>query len=322
MAGTPTTGRGLYIDKALTGTIINRRPEGFIADAFVPVVNVDKQTGIFWKFDHMEFRRHEEGISRRSPGAPARKVNLSVGTDTYVAQNYALGAEWYIEDEVNADDILQWRETNGMLLMDRLMMDYEMRVAQIATNTSNVGTVTTVASAWSDPDNSSPFDDINNKLEAFRQRTGVRANTMIIPQTVVKDLRRNAQLRSILFGDGGGLVTADRMAQLFDEIDQVLIPYALVNTAGEQETVNGSGTLSDVWGNDSIWLMHKNSLSGRNVDSWITAFRWTSPLFTTPFAARTLPFDAKHMKTEMDVHYYQSEKIVSADLGERVLITV
>ena len=245
---------------------------------------------------------------------------MTVSTDTYVAQNFALGAEWFVEDEANADEVLQWATTQSTLLMDRLMVDYEMRISDLCTNTSNVGTVTTVASAWTDPDNSSPFDDINNKIEDFRRRTGAMANTMIIPRPVMKDLRRNAQLRSILFGDGPGLADAQRFASLFDGINQVLIPWSLVNTAGEQETINGSGTLSDIWGDDSIWLMHKNPLSGRNVDSWMTAFRWTNPLFTVPFAVRRLPFDSKHLKQEIDVHYYQAEKIVSADLGERILI--
>lgn len=320
MTGTPSTGRALHVDRALSNTIVNRRPDGFIADAFVPVVGVQKQTDFFWKFNHLEFRRHEPNLSRRSPGAPARKVGMTVSTDTYVAQNFALGAEWFIEDEANADEVLQWATTQSQLLMDRLMVDYEVRIADLCINTSNVGTVTTVASAWTDPDNSAPFDDINNKIEAYRLRTGVRPNTMIVPTAIAKDLRRNAQLRSILFGDGAGLASAERMASLFDGISQVLMPFSLVNTAGEQETINGSGTLADIWGNDSIWLMHKNPLQGRNVDSWMTAFRWTNPLFTVPFAVRRLPFDSKHLKQEIDVHYYQAEKIVSADLAERILV--
>lgn len=317
MAGTPSTGRALHVDIALSNTIINRRPQGFIADAFVPIVQVDKQTDFFWKYDHLEFKRFTPNLSRRSPGAAARKIGMTVSTDTYIAQNYALGVEWTIEDEVNADEVLQWAQTQSELLMDALMVDYEMRIADICTNSSNVGTVTTIASQWSDPDNSSPFDDLNIKLENFRQRTGVRANTLIIPEPVMVNLRRNAQLRSILFGDGAGLVDEARLASLFPTIDQVLVPWSMVNTAGEQETINGSGTLSDIWGNH-CWLMHKNAVSGRNVDSWITGFRWTNPRFTVPFAVRRLPFDTKHLKQEIDVHYYQAEKIVSADLGERI----
>jgi hypothetical protein len=217
---------------------------------------------------------------------------------------------------VNADDVLAWATTNAELLMDRLMVDYEMRVADLATTSANVGTVTTIASAWSDPDNSAPFDDLNTKIEQFRQRTGKRVNTMILPEAVMTDLRRNAQLRSVLFGDNGGLVQAQQLASMLN-IGQVLVPFAQVNTAGEAATAAGNGTLSDIWG-PHCWLMHKNPLVGRNVDSWLTAFRWTSPLFGQPFAVRRLPFNLDTLTYRIDTQYYQAEKLVSADLGERI----
>lgn len=316
MAGTPNTGRALHVDQALSNLIIDRRPEGFIVDAFLPVVSVGKQHDFYWKKDHLQGRRHEPNLSDRAPGTRAKVVSTRVSTDTYAAVNFALAAEWTVEDQVNADEILAWATTNAELLMDRMMVDYEMRVAGLATNSSNVGTVTTIASAWSDPDNSSPFDDLNTKIENFRKRTGKRVNTMIVPEGVMSNLRRNAQLRSILFGDNGGLVQPGQLASVLN-IDQVLVPYAQVNTAGEQETVNGNGTLSDIWGNHT-WLLNKSAVSGRNVDSWITAFRWTSPLLGQPFAVRRLPFNQDTLTYRIETHYYQAEKLVSTDLGERI----
>ncbi len=316
MAGAPSTGRALHIDRALSNIVINRRPEGFIADDFLPVTNVSKQTDFYWKFDHYQFRTYKPNMTDRSPGGRAKKISVNVGTDTYAARNYAIGAQWTVEDEVNADEILQWARTNAEVAMDTLMMDYEVRLADIATNTSNVGTVTTINSAWSDADNSSPYDDLNTKLENFRQRTGRRANTLIIPEQVMVQLRRNNQLRSIIFGDNGGLVNVNQMVGLFPGIEQIFVPSALVNTQEEQATINGSGTLANVWQNH-CWLLDRRMLTGRNVDTWLQAFRWTSPMFGVPFAVRRF-FDEKTLTHEVELAYYQDEKIVSADLCERI----
>lgn len=316
MSGAPNTGRQIHVDRALSNILVNRRPEGFIADQLLPITNVSKQTDFFWKYNHLEARRFEPGLDVRAPGGRANKVSFTVSTDVYAAKNYALGAEWTVEDEVNADEELGWAEYHTTIVGDRLMLSYEMRVADLAVDSSNVGTVTTIASAWSDPDNSSPFTDINQKIEDFRKRTGMAPNIMIMPSQVARDLRANAQIRSLLFGDNGGLITPQMFAGLF-EIDRVLIPRAQVNTAGEQETINGSGTLSDVWG-PHLWLAKVNLLSGRFVDTWLNAFRWTAPMFGVPMAVQRFAFDEKRKVQEIEGSYYQVEKVVSPDLAERV----
>lgn len=316
MSGAPQTGRALHVDQALSNILVNRRPVGFIADQLVPITSVSKQTDFYWTRNHLEARRHEPGLSRRAPGAKANKVSYTVGTDTYVAKNYALAAEWTLEDEVNADEILQWAENHTGLVGDRLMVDYEMRIADLAVNTSNVGTVSTISSAWSDADNSTPFTDLETRIELFRQRTGLRPNTMVIPRQVASNLRANAQIRGLLFGDRGGTVTAAALASLFD-IERVLIPESQVNTQDEQATINGSGTLSDIWG-PHLWLAHIRLLQGRDVDTWINAFRWTNPRFGVPMAVRRLPFDQETLMQKIDAMYWQDEKVVNSDLAERI----
>lgn len=316
MSGTPQTGRALHVDRALSGILVDRRPEGFIADQLVPITPVSKRTDFYWKHNHLEARRFEQGLDIRAPGGVANKVSYSVSTAVYTVKNYALGAEWVVEDEVNADEELEWAGYHTTVLADRLLMSYEMRIADLVVNTSNVGTVTTINSAWSDADNSSPFADINQEIENFRKRTGLLPNTMIIPSQVARDLRANAEIRGLLFGDGGGLVTPQMFASLFS-VPKVLIPAAQVNTQGEQETINGSGTMSDVWG-PHLWLANIKLLQGRFVDTWINAFRWTSPQLGVPMAVRRLPFKEEEMVSTIDAMYYQGEEIVSSDLAVRV----
>lgn len=310
----PSTGRDLHVDRPLSNLVIARRPEGFIADRILPVTPVSKQSDLFYKYDHLESRRYEANLTARAPGTESRKVHFTVSSDNYFAKNYALGTDWPVEDIVNADEILAWAETNVMFLQDRIMFDYERRVADLVH--TNVHTTTNVATAWSNRTGSRPYDDLNDILEGFRLATGVKANKIIIPEAVMSDLRANDQFRDLLFGDSGGLVTAQQIAGLLD-IAEVLVPTAQINTFAETETLNGSASMADVWG-DRVILAHINLAAGKFTDTYMNAFRWTNPSFGVPFAVKRFPFDEKKKIFSMEVEYYQDEKIISGDLGWRI----
>jgi len=316
MPGTPSTGRDLHVDVPLSNVVVGRRPEGFIADLLLPVTPVSKQSDIFYKYNHGHFRRHEVNLSARAPGTEAKKVHFTVSSDTYFAPNYALATDWPVEDEVNHDEVLAWAETSAINLTDRLMVDYEIRIADLAVNTTNVQTVTSINTAWSNTTGSRPLDDLTSEVENFRQATGLKPNTLIVPEQIMTVLRRNDQLRDVLFGDRGGLVTETQLATLIG-VDRILVPAAQINTFAETETENGSWSLADAWGSH-IWLAKINLLQGRMTDTWLNAFRWTSPMLGVPFAVQRHPFDVKKKIFEMEVGYYQAEKVVSTDLAIRV----
>lgn len=304
-------GRDLHIDRVMSNILVGRRPEGYIADALVPVLGVSKQSDIYYKTDHLYNRLYEAGISARAPGTEVRKVRFAVSSDTYYAKNYGLGADWTMEDEANADAELQWANEHGVLVTDRLLVDYEIRVAD-KVNTS-VYTTTNVATAWSNKTGSRPIDDMVAQAELFRLKTGMKPNAVVIPEEIMVDLRQNDQIRDRLFGDKGGTATDAQIAGLFN-LSKLLVPSFLVNSAGMGATLAGSGEMHAAWVK-KVFFMHQSPLPGRKVDTFLQAFRWTNPLFGTPWAVQRFPFDAKKGISELQITYYQDEKIVSSDLG-------
>ena len=311
----PSTGRELHIDVPLSNIVVGRRPEGFIADQLLPVVTVQKQSNVYWKTAPKEWNRYESGLTARAPMTEAKKVSFTVSSDTYYAKNYALGAEWPVEDEVNADEVLQWATNNANYVMDRLMIDYEMRIATLATTSANVGTIFVATSGWNSAARTA-YTDLLTWRDGFKDITGKMPNTLIIPRNVMSKLKVNDQFRDILYGDRGGVVTAQQIAALL-EIPRVLTPTVQVNTAVEVDPQ--TGTYADVWaGNGNLWMGYIDTLGGQFTDTWAQAFRWTSPLFGMPFAVQRYPYDARKKKYDLDVSYYQDEKIVSSDLMVRV----
>lgn len=314
----PSVGRALHVDVPLSNVLLNRRPEGFIADQFIPITPVDKQSNMYYRFRHGEWARFEAGLTLRAPRSEPRKVHFSVSSDTYFCNNYALGTDWAVEDQVNADMILNWANNHGVFLMDRLMMDYEWRIAQFAVTTSNVRTVTLTSCGWFNA-GAPIYRELLDQKENFRRATGMTPNTMVIPETLSRFIKTNSQLNAVLFGTNGGVPTLQQLAGLL-EIERVLIPKVQANTFNETETVNGSWSYSDVWGTDSIWMAHTKTLPGMMTDTWIQAFRWTDPALGVPMAAERFPYDAKRKCYDMQVGYYQGEKVVSPDLGMRIIV--
>lgn len=315
----PSTGRTLHVDVPLSNVLINRRPSGFVADQFIPVVPVGKQSDMYFKFRHGEWARYEAGLTYRAPRTEARKVHFSVASDNYFAKNYALGTDLAAEDVVNTDVILNWAENHGKFLMDRLMTDYEWRIAQFATNSSNVRTVTLTACGW--VNQSAPIvTELLTAKENIRIATGRMPNTLVVPETLRRYITVNSQVCSILFGSNGGMATVEQLAGLIGGISKVIVPSAQANTFAEAETINGSWGYTDVWGRDSIWLAYTDTMPLKETDTWIQAFRWTDPQLGVPFALERFPYDPKKKMYEMSVGYYQDEKVVSTDLATRIIV--
>jgi hypothetical protein len=311
----PSTGRELHIDVAMSNLVVGRRPVGYIGDQLLPIVNVDKQSNLYYKFPHKEWNRYEAGLTRRAPKTEAKKVGFTVSSDAYYAENYALGADWPVEDEVNADAVLNWAQNNALFVTDRLMMDYEMRIMDMAVTSANVATIFLASSGWNSAART-VLTDMLDWRDSFKDLTGLMPNTMIIPRRVMSKLKVNDQLRDMLYGDRGGVVTAQQIGGLLD-IPNVLLPTIQVNTAVEADPQ--TGTYADVWaGNGNLWMGYIDTLNGQFADTWAQAFRWTSPLFNTPMAVQRYPFDPKKKVYELEVSYYQDEKIVSSDLMIRV----
>jgi hypothetical protein len=296
--------------------MVGRKPSGFIADQIIPAIPVAKQSARYWTTNRKEFYRHEPNISQRAPLAAPRKVTFSVSSDTYFADNYALGAEWPIEDEVNAEREIRLAEMNAMNVTTKLLYDFEFRVSNLANAAANIATTTQVATVWSNKTGSAIYSNLIDNIETFRQLTGVRPNRVVIPEAVWIHVKRNDEIRDILFGDRGGLASTAQVANLL-EVEQVLVPQLQVNTAGETETDNGSGNLNDLW-SPHVHLFHVNPLRGEMVDTWGQALRWTDPKLGVPWAVRRFPTDQKRGAEYLDVGYYQDEKIVSPDLHVRI----
>ncbi len=304
------TAKDVHIDQLLSNVAINYRPHNMIADMLAPVVPVAKQSDHYAIFSRAEILAIED--TTRAPGKEANVITRSVTSETYFANNYALKDFVTIEDKANADPIFVQKLLNGRtgFIMNKILLDWENRVAALVTNTSNVGSSSAVSSAWTDLDNSTPLTDMETALNNVEDSTGVRPNKITFGSQAWRNVRRNTAIRNLIKGNnnGGGYASREQVATLL-EVDQILVGGAYKNTANEAQTES----LETIWG-DNVLLYYVPNAPSMDEPSFMYSFRWEG-LMLPNMAVERHPYNSRQHSEEIEIGYYQDEKITGAEYG-------
>lgn len=305
------TSRDVHIDRPLSNLVVGFEPQGTIIQSFLPIVNVSKQSDLYFKYDKGDFFRIPD-TTVRAPKTKGRTAVFNVSSDSYYATNYALVDEMDYETLVNQDDPLKVDEKSARNLFNLLNLDMENRVAGVLTDGTSVGSTSAVASKWdsSAAGTSDPFGDIATAKEAIRSSTGMEPNTIILAKQCYDALIRHADIIDRIKYVQKGVVTVDLLASLFD-VANVYVGKSIKNTGTE----NLADSFSDVWGTNTV-LGHfaPANTDGRN-PSLMYGFRWTNPLFGAPMAVEKWDDPDHRNFTNLRVQYYQDEKIAAPELG-------
>ena len=300
------TGRDLYLDLPLSQTIIDYRQDGMIADLIAPVVNVSKQSGAIIEFSQGDKWRIVD--DRRAPNTHAKRHTTDVSSQLYYCNNYALMDGVTIEDRNNADPIFAMREIEGkaLRLTDQLFLNWENRVSLQVTSTSNVGSSAAVSSVWSTTEgDGNPLTDLNTAIDNVRYATGYRPNRMIFGAKAWDGFRRHKNVRNLIFGvnNGGGYANTAQAREVF-EMDKVEVAGTFKNTGEE----NIADAFSNIWG-PSVLVYYAPLTASREKPSFMYSYRLAAPGIPNMQVERH-PYDSRAKGDDIEVSYYQDEKVV------------
>lgn len=304
--------RAVHVDRHLTNVALDYTPRGFIADQIFPVVGVPNETGSYVIFDQADMFRQED--TKRSRLADANTIAYSVSSAGYVCKNYALRDGLSLEDQLNSDDAYMLKREEGMVrrLTTKLMLDWDVRVANQVTSTSNVGTSSAVTSAWTDYTNSDPLGDLWTMIDNIYDATGYRPNKAVFGESAWRNFSRNAEVIGKVnqAGFSGGALPATQVqaAQLL-ELDSILVGRGYQNTAAEGQPLS----LSQIWG-DNVLIYFAPDVAAIDDPSFAYSFRWNVPGLPN-MAVERLPYNAYQKANYIEAGYYQDEKITGSSLG-------
>lgn len=307
------TGRDVHIDVALSNLAIGYKPENFIADQIAPIVSVQKQHDLYYVWNKGDAFRPED--DKRAPGTEANIITRGMSSESYFADNYALKDAIPWEDINNADQgfIFTERGARAEALKDKLYLNWEYRVAMQVTSGSNVGSYSGVASSWAThTTNSDPLGSINTAIQNVEDATGYKPNSIVFGGMAWRNFRENAAVISRIYGsmrnkDKPRVATKEQVKAVF-ELERFLVGGAYYNTADEGQTLS----LSQIWGDD-VLVYYAPLQARRDKPSFMYSFRWNK--IRDLGMAAEIHMDTKKKADEVELGYYQDEKITASDLG-------
>jgi hypothetical protein len=263
-----------FVDHVLTNVARAYMPHGFIADQVAPRIPVTLDSGKYPVFDGFFDDDVDPKVGDR---AETPEVDFTWSEDTYFCEDYRLAASITKKEERNAHSALRLRQNKLSVVLTRLALRRERRVADLLRKTTNGGLLTLGANTsnkWNTGSSADIEGDVKTGAVDVYNNTGYVTNVIAMSFPVAYEIALNADIREIVKYTVDGrevLRLGDRLLPATLHGHQVVIAKgAMRNTAKEGAT----RSLSDIWG-DSVRLLYvPEGGGGWGIPS--TAYQFTS----------------------------------------------
>lgn len=309
-----------HIDAALSNYAVAAFDSGadgmnFVADKICPAIPVTNQSNRYFVLEAGAFFIEDGNGALRSPQTAAKRVNYSVSSDGYYCNNYALQHAFGLEEIANMDPAVRGTQAVDLIL-GKLRRGQEVRVANLLTSISNVGSgvALTGANKWSDLTGSDPIGDIDSGHAFIRRQTGLVANTLVTDADTMALLRRHPTLLDMYKYTSGGTVADAQIAAAF-RVQNIYMAGGLKNVANEGQTKS----LVNIWGNSAV-LAYVPPGGGGTFSAptaGVVRFQWTNDgIYGAGFnVMRTVKNEAGSEHAEIiECGHFQAEKVTARDL--------
>lgn len=234
------TPRDVHINAPLTNISVAyiQQQSAFIADRVFPIVRVNKQSDLFFRYSKADWHRDE--AQERAPATESAGGGWRMDTDDYFARVYAYHKDVDDQTRANADMPIDMDRDATEFVTQKLLLRREKVWANTYFQSGIWGIdLVGVAAApaagqflqW-DQANSTPIEDVTTQAIAIAEQTGFRPNRLVLTPYVYNTLRHHPEVLDRIKYTQRGVVTTEILAALFD-VEQVVIPWGIENTQAE-----------------------------------------------------------------------------------------
>ena len=248
----------VHVNQPLTNISIAylQKASNFIASKVFPLVLVDKQSDLYWKYTKNDWFRDEAKL--RGPGTESAGGGYNLDADSsYYCYPYAYHKD--IPDQIrnNADSALNLDRDATELITQRLMIRQEriwstnfFAISKWAKDYTGVAAGAVAGTSflqWSDYASSDPVADIELARMYILGKTGFEPNKLILGAETFSKLKNHPDIVDRYKYTNSNVITAEMLAKLF-EVDEILVGKAIYATNAEGATeaysfINGKGAL-------------------------------------------------------------------------------
>ncbi len=267
MAGIPPpnfTSGNVHVSATLSQMSIGYHPTGMIAEQVFPVMKVSHENDLYYVWDKGQaFRvdRTDGYGTLRADRARAKKMQFGAALKSYQAFEFAEEVDVSYRELANADSVLQLQLSKVRRAQDHVLLDQEIRVANLLTTTGNYAAANFTTNSGTSQWNNAAFVSTTNGAhavikaqvetgkEAIRKATGgLLPNTIVIPRAVAAIMYNDPGLADLIkYSPGMNLLASDILPENLWGM-KVLIPTTVYQTTNEGEAFSGS----DVWGKNVV----------------------------------------------------------------------
>lgn len=315
----------LHVNVPLTNVSVAYIPNAgdYVCTKVFPIVPVQKQSDIFWKWSKSDWRRTD--VVKRAPGTESAGVGWNYDTDTYFAHVYAVHRDLDDQVRANADSNFTLDSDSTKFVTNQLLLKRELDWANTyfkagvwATEKTGVsGTPSTNEfKQWSDGA-SDPIGDVQKWIIDFKLLTGELPNVMVMGAHVMQALKQHPDLIDRIKYTQRGVVTEDLISSLFGV--KVLVSYASytdvprINGAREQDA---AATYSFINDTKSCLLAYTPSSPSLLTPAAGYTFTWNGYLAGNAQGIRIKQFRMEHIASDrIEGEMTYDQKVVCPDLG-------
>lgn len=245
---------------------------GFVGLQIAPAIEAETSTGEFPVLPLESVLQKRKSGLRGATGRYAR-VGGEFQRDTFATKEH--GFEEVVDDRQNAL-LSSWFDME-MIAAKRtrahLLQEHEYDVITAATAAASATDSTAATTVWTDTA-STPIDDIRARKIAFRARTGVLPNAMVIDWEIVEYLRDNVQvidrINDIQHKDlSREQITAAILSRAFDL--EVIVSGGMENTAAAPN----APTLTPLWDKTECMIFRRSISSDTTAPRFMNTIHWS-----------------------------------------------
>lgn len=309
----------VHVDAILTNASVAyiQSADNFIANKVFPIVPVDKQSDLYFKYTKEDWFRDDAKV--RADGAEAATAGYGLTTDSYFADVYAvkkaIGDQLMANFDSPLDPLRDGAKYTAQLIMNRMEAQFVEDFIQTGIWANEYVGVSGTPTGnefkqWSDLANSDPIQDIEEAKSDILGSTGYEANKLVLGYEVYKTLRNHPDIIDRVKYTGRDVPDTQYLAQLFG-LDEVLVAKAVKNTAAEGQT----GAFSFTFGKSAL-LVHSAPNPGLLMPSAGYSFQWRGVSEGLGLTVGTKQYRLEqNAATYVESQIAFDNKLVAADLG-------
>ena len=309
----------VHVDAILTNASVAyiQSADNFIANKVFPIVPVDKQSDLYFKYTKEDWFRDDAKV--RADGAEAATAGYGLTTEAYYADVYAvkkaIGDQLMANFDSPLDPLRDGAKFTAQLILNRMEAQFVADFIKTGVWGTDYTGVSGSPSAgefkqWSDLANSDPIQDIEDAKSDILTATGYEPNKIVLGYEVYKTLRNHPDIIDRVKYTGRDVPDTQYLAQLFG-LEEVLVAKAVKNTAAEGQT----GVFDFTFGKSAL-LVHSAPNPGLLMPSAGYSFQWRGVSEGLGLTVGTKQYRLEqNAATYVESQIAFDNKLVAADLG-------